>query len=152
MRISDWSSDVCSSDLERHPKALGRPAREVWADIWDVIGPQFEKVIAEGEGFSTFDRMLPMVRDGAVRETYWNYSFTPIRGESGAVAGVFNQGHETTERILYERNREAEAARQRRLFQQAPGFITILRGPDHIFEFVNDAYRRMFGEIGRAHG
>src|SRR3546814_2644559 len=79
---------------ERHPKALGRPAREVWADIWDVIGPQFEKVIAEGEGFSTFDRMLPMVRDGAVRETYWNYSFTPIRGESGAVAGVFNQGHE----------------------------------------------------------
>src|SRR3546814_5349453 len=38
------------------------------------------------------------------------------------------------------------AARQRRLFQQAPGFITILRGPDHIFEFVNDAYRRMFGD------
>src|SRR3546814_15711956 len=104
MRISDWSSDVCSSDLndawapvpaERHPKALGRPAREVWADIWDVIGPQFEKVIAEGEGFSTFDRMLPMVRDGAVRETYWNYSFTPIRGESGADAGVFNQGNAT---------------------------------------------------------
>src|SRR3546814_12067940 len=96
MRISDWSSDVCSSDLdawapvpaERHPKALGRPAREVWADIWDVIGPQFEKVIAEGEGFSTFARMLPMVRDGAVRETYWNYSFTPIRGESGAVAEI----------------------------------------------------------------
>src|SRR3546814_2753551 len=112
MRISDWSSDVCSSDLERHPKALGRPAREVWADIWDVIGPQFEKVIAEGEGFSTFDRMLPMVRDGAVRETYWNYSFTPIRGESGAVAGVFNQGHETTEGIIYERNREDERSEE----------------------------------------
>src|SRR3546814_5498611 len=94
VRISDWSSDVCSSDL--------------WADIWDVIGPQFEKVIAEGEGFSTFDRLFPMVRDGAVRETYWNYSFTPIRGESGAVAGVFNQGHETTERILYERHRRSE--------------------------------------------
>src|SRR3546814_15879257 len=87
-----------------------------------------------------------MVRDGDVRETYWNYSFTPMRGESSAVAGVFNQGHETTERILYERNRAAESARQRRLFQQAPGFITILRGPDHIFEFVNDAYRRMFGD------
>src|SRR3546814_10425790 len=90
--------------------------------------------------------MLPMVRNGAVRETYWNYSFTPIRGESGAVAGVFNQGHETTERILYERNREAGAARQRRLFQQAQGFITILRGPDHIFELVNDDYRSMFGD------
>src|SRR3546814_8557961 len=92
MRISDWSSDVCSSDL----------------------------------GFSTFDRMLPMVRDGAVRETYWNYSITPIRGEGGAVAGVFYQVHETNERILYERNRDAEEARQRRHFQQQPGFITIL--------------------------
>src|SRR3546814_6278663 len=90
--------------------------------------------------------MVPMVLDSSIRDPYWDYSFTPIRGESCAVAGVFNQGHETTERILYERNREAEAARQRRLFQQAPGFITILRGPDHIFEFVNDAYRRMFGD------
>src|SRR3546814_2551361 len=137
MRISDWSSDVCSSDLdawapvpaERHPKALGRPAREVWADIWDVIGPQFEKVIAEGEGCSTFDRMLPMVRDGAVRETYWNYSITPIRGESGDVAGGLNQGHETAERILYESHREAEAGRKRRRLQQGSGFSKILRGP-----------------------
>src|SRR3546814_7362383 len=48
--------------------------------------------------------------------------------------------------MLYERNREAEAARQRRRFLQSPGFITILRGPDHIFGFVNDAYRRMFGD------
>lgn len=131
---------------ERHPWALGRPAREVWADIWDVIEPQFAAVIREGQGFATFDQMLPMVRGGAVRETYWNYSFTPVHGESGAVDGVLNQGHETTERILYERSREAEAARQRRLFQQAPGFITILDGPTHVFEFVNDAFCRLFGD------
>ena len=24
---------------ERHPCSLGRPAREVWAEIWDIIGP-----------------------------------------------------------------------------------------------------------------
>ena len=130
---------------ERHPWTLGRPAREVWADIWAVIEPQFTAVLADGEGFSTFDQMLPMVRGGEARETYWNYSFSPIRGESGAVAGIFNQGHETTERILHERSRDEAAARQRRLFQQAPGFITILAGPEHVFEFVNDAYRRLFG-------
>src|SRR3954454_18429257 len=26
---------------DRHPDALGRPAREVWARIWDSVGPQF---------------------------------------------------------------------------------------------------------------
>src|SRR3712207_4131231 len=88
---------------ERHPWALGRPGAEVWVDIWDVVGPQFARVIETGEGFSTFDQMLPMVRGGIPRETYWNYSFTPIRGETGLVVGIFNQGHEVTERVLGER-------------------------------------------------
>lgn len=131
---------------ERHPWALGRPAREVWNDIWHVIEPELSAAMAHGEGFTAFDQMLPMARDGAVRETYWNYSFTPIHGESGTVEGVLNQGHETTDRVLYERDREANASRQRRLFQQAPGFITILDGPTHVFEFINDAYCRLFGD------
>ena len=36
--------------------------------------------------------------------------------------------------------------RQRQLFQKAPGFIAVLRGPDHVFEFVNDAYIRVIGD------
>lgn len=81
---------------ERHPWALGRRGAEVWADIWDVVGPQFDQVIRTGEGFSTFDQLLRMVRKGVPHETYWNYSFTPLIDEDGTVLGVFNQGHETT--------------------------------------------------------
>ncbi|MEA1835143.1 PAS domain S-box protein [Methylobacterium durans] len=88
---------------ERHPWALGRPAAEVWADIWEVVGPQLASVVETGAGFSTYDQMLSLVRDGARQETYWNYSFTPVRGEDGSVAGVFAQGHETTDRVLAER-------------------------------------------------
>ncbi|WP_137179923.1 PAS domain S-box protein [Roseomonas sp. AR75] len=88
---------------ERHPWALGRPAREVWADIWEVVAPQFARVMDTGEGFSTFDQMLPMQRGGRKEETYWNYSITPIHGADGRVAGIFNQGNETTERVLAER-------------------------------------------------
>lgn len=129
---------------ERHPGALGEPAREVWADIWDVVGEQFDRVLA-GEGYSTFDQMLPMVRGGVVRETYWNYSFTPIRGEDGTVVGVFNQGHETTERVLAERQSVAERERLRRMFDQAPGFMALMEGPEHIFELTNAAYLQLIG-------
>jgi PAS domain S-box-containing protein len=132
---------------ERHPWALGRPAHEVWPDIWDVIEPELRQVLG-GKGFAAYDQMLAIERQGTAAETYWNYSFSPIRGESGAVAGIFNQGHETTERVMRERVQEAEAARHRQLFQQAPGFITVLRGPDHVFEFVNNAYERLFGDRG----
>src|SRR5688500_20122 len=88
---------------ERHPWALGRPAREVWSDIWNLLQPQIRPVLEAGEGFATFDEYLPMVRDGEPRETYWNYSFTPIRDEDGRVGGIFNQGHETTDKVLDER-------------------------------------------------
>ncbi len=130
---------------ERHPWALGRPGAEVWADIWGVVGPQLERVQATGEGFSTFDQMLPMVRGGQTRETYWNYSFTPIQGEDGAIAGIFNQGHETTDRVFAERERAAETERLRRMFDQAPGFMAMMRGPEHVFELVNTAYTQLIG-------
>src|SRR5262249_38272863 len=32
----------------KHPWALGRPAREVWAEIWDDIGPRCESVVRTG--------------------------------------------------------------------------------------------------------
>ncbi len=88
---------------DRHPWALGRPGAEVWPDIWHVVGPQFEHVLRTGEGFSTFDQMLPMHRNGKPRETYWNYSFTPIRADDGTIVGVFNQGNEITARVQAER-------------------------------------------------
>ena len=47
---------------------------------------------------------------------------------------------------------EAEGERLRALFQQAPGFMCILRGPDLVFEFANAAYTRFVGDrelIGR---
>lgn len=130
---------------ERHPAALGQPAEQVWADIWDVVGPQFAQVLETGEGFSTYDQLLSMQRGGAVCETYWNYSFTPIRGEDGSVVGILNQGHETTERVLAERRTVAERERLRRMFEQAPGFMAMLRGSDHVFELVNVAYRQLVG-------
>lgn len=87
----------------RHPAALGAAAREVWSDIWHVIEPQFETVLATGEGIFVENQHLPMARFGAPEETYWNYSFTPLRAEDGRIAGVFNSGSETTRLVLAQR-------------------------------------------------
>ena len=128
---------------ERHPWALGRPAAEVWSDIWEVVGPQFEKVMLTGEGLSTYDQMLPMVRQGVQTESYWNYSFTAIRDELGEVVGVFNQGNETTAAVLARHEAQEEIARLGRLFAQAPAAIAILEGSSHTFKLVNPAYEAL---------
>jgi two-component sensor histidine kinase len=40
----------------------------------------------------------------------------------------------------------AELADLRALFQQAPGYMAVLRGPNHVFVLVNDAFRRTVGD------
>ncbi|WP_114227703.1 PAS domain-containing sensor histidine kinase [Sphingomonas sediminicola] len=88
---------------ERHPWALGKPGAVVWADIWDVVGPQFEAVRATGEGHVSLDQLLMMERRGRPRETWWNYSLTPIKGPDGSVLGILNEGLDVTARVELER-------------------------------------------------
>ena len=102
----------------RHPAALGKPAKEVWADIWDIIWPQFRNLLENGEGFYAENQMLPMRRYGFEEETYWNYNFTAIRGEDGRIAGIFNSGFETTGTVLSERRLKLKLALNERLHEE----------------------------------
>lgn len=86
----------------KHPWAFGKPAVEVWPDIWDAIEPQFQKAL-KGTAGGSRDALLPMQRHGYVEECYFDFTFTPIYGESGKVEGVFNAVIETTYRVINER-------------------------------------------------
>lgn len=88
-----------------HPWALGRRARDVWPEIWGIVGPDFERAMA-GEGRWNSDRLLPMRRHGYLEETYFDYNLSPILGEAGDVDGVLNAGIETTWRVLTERRNQ----------------------------------------------
>lgn len=90
----------------RHPAALGARAQDIWGDIWHIIEPQFAKLVRSGEGLFVEDQMLPMRRFNTEEETYWNYSFTPIRAGDGSIVGIFNSGSETTDRVIQRRNAE----------------------------------------------
>lgn len=128
---------------EKHPWILGRTAAEGWADIWPIVGPQLRQVAETGQGLALYEQMLPMLRGGTVHETWWNYSFTPIRDADQHVVGVFNQGNEITDVVRARRERQAELDRWREVFHQAPAPIAVLRGPSHVFELANEAYLRL---------
>ena len=130
---------------EKHPWILGKPAREGWSDIWDIIAPQFRQVVESGQGLALYEQMLPLVRGGKPRETWWNYSFTPIRNADHTVGGVYNQGNDITAVVRARHERQAEVDRWRELFRQAPAGVALLRGRDHVFEFANDRYLQLVG-------
>lgn len=140
---------------ERHPAALGRRGAELWWDIWQEVGADFRRVLDDGVGVAQYEVMLPMVRGGVARETWWNYSLTPIREPGGRVGGVFNQGNEITETVLARRSRQAALERWKEVFRQAPAPIALLRGPQHVYEAVNEAYENLVGHrqlIGKTVG
>lgn len=86
----------------KHP-ALGRAGREVWPEIWHIIGPMLEGVLASGQATWQDDQLLMLERSGYLEEAYFTYSYSPIWLESGEVGGAFAAVSETTARVLAER-------------------------------------------------
>ena len=67
---------------ERHPSALGQPGRQCWAEIWDIIGPQIELVMA-GRGATWHeDQLVPVTRHGRREDVWWTYGFSPINDDA----------------------------------------------------------------------
>jgi PAS domain S-box-containing protein len=106
-----WGEDLCllyndewsSIPGKKHPWALGQTAQDTWPEIWDILQPMFQRVMTRGETIRNCDALLPMHRHGFTEECYFDYTLSPIRGESGRVEGVFNAVLETTGRVIGER-------------------------------------------------
>ena len=123
--------------------------------------------------------------DGRVfEERFWSATHTPLLGDDGEVRYLLQHTEDVSElqrlralkrqhdeadpvvlesRVLQraesvqERNRvlSEEAGNLRRLFEQAPGFICVLRGPQHVYEMANEAYLALIGRrdvVGRPRG
>ena len=107
-----WGPDLiffCNAAYRRdtlgskYPWALGRSAREVWAEIWPDIGPRIESVLSTGD--ATWDEalLLFLERSGYSEETYHTFSYSPLRDESSTVVGMLCVVSEDTERVIGER-------------------------------------------------
>jgi PAS domain S-box-containing protein len=91
---------------ERHPAALGLAFRDAWPDIWKEISPLVDRVFA-GETLRFEHMPLVMTRHGHTEDTWWTFSYSPVRDESGEVAGLLNVTADATGNV---RAKQAEAA------------------------------------------
>ncbi len=86
----------------KHPRSLGRPAEAFYRELWHVVGPMFQRVLA-GESIALDDTLLPLDRLGFLEEAYFTLSYSPLADDAGAIGGVLGVVHETTERVLADR-------------------------------------------------
>src|ERR1700719_2202105 len=90
-----------------HPAALGQRGRECWDEIWNIVGPQVQRVMGSGEGTSHENQLLPITHRGRLRQHLWTYSYSPV-DDGGRIGGILVVCHDVT------RERRAAAALRER--------------------------------------
>jgi signal transduction histidine kinase/ActR/RegA family two-component response regulator len=128
----------------KHPWGMGKPFLEIWSEIRADLQPFLEEVQA-GRTFYRENLPLTLDRNGYPEETWFTFSWSPVLDEHGGFQGIFCACTETTRAMLAERHIRNERERLALLFQQAPGFVAVVRGPEHVFDTYNEAYMQLVG-------
>ena len=83
----------------KHPSALGMPAQQVWAEIWDQIKDRIAAAMA-GEACYSEAELLVMNRNGYGEGTYYTFSFSPVPREDGSIGGIVCATTDDTDRVV----------------------------------------------------
>lgn len=129
---------------ERHPGGMGQATRACWPEVWHINQPIYARVL-RGEAVTFEDQLYPITRHGYLEDAYFTLCYSPLRDETGGVEGVLVTVFETTERMKAAAELRESEARLKEVFRQAPAFVVMLRGPEHVFEMVNPRYQHLIG-------
>jgi signal transduction histidine kinase len=127
---------------DRHPSALGARGRECWAEIWPVIGPEVEAIMAGAPATWHEDHLVPITRGERVQDVYWSYSYSPVRDDDGSIGGVLVTVQETTRRVVSER--------RTRLLQELAAGMLHATSANQVCEAAVEAFRSAPDEIAFA--
>ena len=127
---------------DRRP-ALGRPLREIWADVWDVVGANARKVLG-GETVYMESAPRPLRRQGREQTAWLTACYTPLFDEGGAVAGIVGTviAVSENERTAHKLRESEERFRLIADSAPVPMWVTKL---DRKRGFVNRAYAAFLG-------
>ncbi|HET6633173.1 MAG TPA: PAS domain S-box protein [Rhodanobacteraceae bacterium] len=127
---------------QRHPRLLGSKVLEGWPEMADLNRHVLEVVLAGGS-LAYKNQELTLYRAGEAEQVWMDLNYSPVPGEDGRPVGVVAIVAENTQKVLGERKTVAELEGLTQMFEQAPGFIALLAGPEHRFELANSAYRQL---------
>jgi len=138
---------------ERHPSALGARGRECWDEIWDIIGPQIDDVMAGKGSTWNVDHLVPVTRHGRREDVWWTYSYGPIDLD-GKVGGVLVVCNDVTSE---HRAREALDLVNHELQHRVKNTLAVLSAVasqtfrDNSSKAALDIYQARLAAFGRAH-
>ncbi len=83
----------------KHPLILGMKGEEAWKETWHMLKPFIDQVFNNDEATWSEDQLIPIYREGGMKDAYWSFSFSAVKDELDLTAGVFLTLIETTEKV-----------------------------------------------------
>ncbi|MBD8529197.1 MULTISPECIES: PAS domain S-box protein [unclassified Massilia] len=134
-----YNSGYAEIARDKHPALLGTVVRDAWPEARD-FNDHVMRVCMTGKTLHYEEQELTLHRNGRDEQIWFNLHYSPIVGESNVPAGVMAMVEDTTDDVRVERFLKSEHTRLEAMFNQAPGFMALLDGPEHRFVQVNQAY------------
>jgi PAS domain S-box-containing protein len=137
---------------KRVEDVMGRHVFEVFPGSEAQVEHLLYEVIRTGEPFSAFSFPFTYQDADGPHETFWDFTYFPVRNAWGEVDSVLSLCLEVTPRVALERQVEAHARQIERdkvfletVLNHLPAGVFIV-GPDHRYQWVNDAAAAMAGQ------
>ncbi len=108
---------------DKHPTALGRPLSEVWGEIWDDVSHLVQTTLSGQAIYHQEDFPLLINRNGENEKTWFSFSYSPVRDDTGRIHGIVCTVWESTEKIRSMRRMQESEARLLTLTQASSNAI-----------------------------
>ena len=145
------------------PDMLGQPFRTHWPLAWKLASPVYATLLECSESRTFHHQPLTVFPSGVEEQGLYTLSCSPVPDDGGRSGGMLIMLQDTgvqeqANAIHAEHARRSavlHADRMRVLeevFRRSPSFLHVLRGPDYVFEFANEAYYQLVGRrdlVGR---
>jgi PAS domain S-box-containing protein len=136
-------NDACVPLLaDKHPQALGQTAQDCWSEAWHILAQKLTPVLERGAKLYFENELIPILRDGSLKDIYWTYSYSPVRDAAGAVCGILVVAQDVTAKLTAERERDAIAANLKNVLESTTDGLVVLDKQGR-YTFVNEQAARI---------
>ena len=170
LRLVWMNTAYLAATMRKREDITGKPMFEAFpsdpaTEGYRLLNESLQRVLRTAEvdeiALIRYDIMSP---EGEMQPHYWSATHTPLLDENGRVRLILQHTVDVTElhelrqlRKQADLVRRAEKVQSRNLdlvresnrlnefFDQAPGFVAVLNGPEHLFEMANTAYLELIG-------
>ncbi|RYF28635.1 MAG: PAS domain-containing sensor histidine kinase [Comamonadaceae bacterium] len=129
---------------QRHPVCLGVSVCDAWPEVAAFNRAVIDQCL-DGRTLRYTDQEFTFLRRGTPEQVWLDLNYSPVPGDDGLPAGVLAVLTETTDRVRADRQAQSERERLHAMFAQAPGFMCLLSGPEHVFKHANPAFTQLVG-------